>query len=424
MKQSRVRGRSRAPKSKVPPPRYQLLPALDEQAFRALKADIADRGVLVPIERDEHGVLLDGHHRARAIEELRAEGHFVADPPVIVRAGFSEVEKRGHVRSLNLNRRHLSPAQRRAVIQAQLRDTPGRSDRSIGRQLAVSHVTVGRARAALEKMERSKTTGTSNQLVTRLGDDGKRRQLPQRSPLRSILASNEGEARRVSRTLHLLGPDDDAVLSATDARRAANGVRREQNRADVFRQLAEPGPLARDGGQRFSVIYADPPWQYDDGSTDPTRRVRSQYPTMSLADIVAVPVRDIAAAQAVLFLWTTAPLLQNSMQVIDGWGFSYRSCAVWNKCVAGMGSWGFRIAHEHLLVAVRGAMPTPAPATRVNSVITIKRGAHSAKPPEVRQLIETFYPGLRKVELFARSRAPGWHVWGNQVPSAKVAGRS
>src|ERR1019366_7675397 len=88
MKQSRVRGRPRAPKSKVPPPRYQLLPALDEQAFRALKADIADRGVLVPIERDEHGVLLDGHHRARAIEELRAEGHFVADPPVIVRAGF------------------------------------------------------------------------------------------------------------------------------------------------------------------------------------------------------------------------------------------------------------------------------------------------------------------------------------------------
>lgn len=423
MKKARVRGRPRAQKLKVSPPRYQLLPALDGQAYRSLKMDIADRGVLVPIERDEHGVLLDGHHRARAIEELRAEGHVVADPPVIVRAGLSEVEKRGHVRSLNLNRRHLSPAQRRAVVQAQLRDTPDRSDRSIGRQLAVSHVTVARARAALEQ-DHPRSTGSSNQLITRLGDDGKRRQLPRRSPLRSILASNEGEARRVSRTLHLLGPDDDAVLSATDARRAANGVRREQNRAEVFKQLTESGSLDRDGGRRFSVVYADPPWQYDDGSTDPTRRVRSQYPTMSLADIVALPVRDIAAAQAVLFLWATAPLLQEAMQVINGWGFSYRSCAVWNKCVAGMGSWGFRIAHEHLLVAVRGSMPTPAPSTRVNSVITIKRGAHSVKPPEVRTLIESFYFDVPKVELFARSRAPGWHAWGNQVPSAKVAGRS
>jgi N6-adenosine-specific RNA methylase IME4/ParB-like chromosome segregation protein Spo0J len=423
MKQSRVRGRPRAPKSKVPPPRYQLLPALDGQAFRALKADIADRGVLVPIERDEHGVLLDGHHRARAIEELRAEGHFVADPPVIVRAGLSEVEKRGHVRSLNLNRRHLNPAQRRAVIQAQLRDTPDRSDRSIGRQLAVSHVTVGRARAALEKMERSKTTGTSNQLVTRLGDDGKRRQLPRRSPLRSILASNEGEARRVSRTLHLLGPDDDAVLSATDARRAANGVRREQNRAAAFGQLAEAGRMAPDSGQRFSVIYADPPWPYHDASTDATRRVSGQYPTMSFADIAALPVSDIAASRSVLFMWSTSAVLEQSFRVLNAWKYSYKASAVWNKEIAGMGSWGFRIAHEYLLVAVRGNMPTPAPSTRVNSVITVRRGAHSVKPLEVRKLIESFYPNLPKVELFARTRAPGWHVWGNQLPTTKEARR-
>lgn len=394
---------------------YQLLPTLGERAFRSLKEDIRISGVLVPIERDEVGALLDGHHRVRAVAELRSEGCDVTDPPVMVRVGFSELEKRAHVRALNLHRRHLTSAQRRAVIREQLRDTPDRSDRSIARQLGSSHVTVGRERAALQ-LRVEDATGQVVQFATRVGDDGKRRRLPVRTPQRTILAMDEGEAKRVTRMLHLLGPDDPLVLSGTDARRSANSARRELNRAETFRALTEAGPLTGMGRQRFSVIYADPPWAYSDGATDPSRRVRFQYPTMTLAEIAALPVSDIAASQAVLFMFTTSPFLYDAMRVLDAWRFVYKSSAVWNKQVAGMGSWGFRIAHEHLLVAVRGAMPTPAPATRVNSVISIKRGAHSVKPPEFRKLIERFYPGLPKIELFARRRSPGWHAWGNQIP--------
>ena len=94
---------------------YQLLPPLEQEQFELLKEDIRRRGVLVPIERDENGELLDGHHRMRAVEELKKEG-VVCDPPVILRLDMSEAQKKAHVRALNLHRRHLTRAQRREPL--------------------------------------------------------------------------------------------------------------------------------------------------------------------------------------------------------------------------------------------------------------------------------------------------------------------
>src|SRR5262245_28939040 len=100
----------------MPSQPYQLLPALTAEEYAALKEDIRRHGVLVPLEKDEQGNVLDGHHRLRAWEELKAEGVKLPDPAVIIRPGLSEAEKRAHVRSLNLNRRHLTREQRRQLI--------------------------------------------------------------------------------------------------------------------------------------------------------------------------------------------------------------------------------------------------------------------------------------------------------------------
>ena len=126
-------------------PQYQLLPALSEEDFAALKADIAARGVLVPIEYDDDGNVLDGHHRLKACAELGIAGW-----PRLVRHGLSHEQKRQHARQLNLARRHLDRAQKRALIAAQLRDTPQKSNRQIAEGLQVDHKTVQAVRALSE----------------------------------------------------------------------------------------------------------------------------------------------------------------------------------------------------------------------------------------------------------------------------------
>jgi ParB-like chromosome segregation protein Spo0J len=126
------------------PSPYQLLPPLTDAEYTALKANIAANGVLVAIEFDEAGNTLDGHHRLQICEELS-----ITDYAVTIRYGLTELEKRAHVRSLNVSRRHLTGEQRRALIADQLTETPERSDRSIAAALNVNHETVGAVRETL-----------------------------------------------------------------------------------------------------------------------------------------------------------------------------------------------------------------------------------------------------------------------------------
>lgn len=170
-----------------------------------------------------------------------------------------------------------------------------------------------------------------------------------------------------------------------------------------------PADLANCGP--FDVLYADPPWRYEHVKTD-SRAIENQYPTMPLDEICALepPVLD----DAVLFLWATSPKLAESMQVLDGWGFEYRTCMVWVKDKIGMGYYA-RQQHELLLIAVRGHIPTPEPSDRPPSVIQAPRTEHSVKPDVFYTLIEAMYPGRRYGEMFARRSRIGWGSWGNQV---------
>ncbi len=161
--------------------------------------------------------------------------------------------------------------------------------------------------------------------------------------------------------------------------------------------------------EKFTVIYADPPWRYDDST--PSRAVENHYPTMDNAAICALSVPS--ADDCVLYLWATAPKLREALDVIEAWGFLYRSQAVWDKVKLGMGYW-FRGQHEILMVATKGKVSPPPPALRISSVIRCPRGAHSSKPDMVRELIAKWYPGPR-LEMFSRLKRPGWEAMGNQI---------
>ena len=171
---------------------------------------------------------------------------------------------------------------------------------------------------------------------------------------------------------------------------------------------------------KYSLIYADPPWRYDFPPMGGTNRsVENHYPTMTMEDIIALPVRDIAHENAVLFLWATAPLLMKTNLVLEAWGFTYRTNAVWIKDQIGTG-YHFRNRHELLLVAKRGELPPPPTEARQDSVIESPRRGHSEKPEVFYDIIELMYPDLTKIELFARNRRRGWKSWGNQVEAITV----
>jgi N6-adenosine-specific RNA methylase IME4 len=164
-------------------------------------------------------------------------------------------------------------------------------------------------------------------------------------------------------------------------------------------------------GETYGVILADPPWQYDFAEAD-RRMIDKEYTTRTVEDICRLRVP--ADTNSVIYLWATAPKLREAMEVLDAWGFEYKTCAVWDKEKIGMGYW-FRGQHELLLVGTRGDVSPPPAKQRVSSVIRSPRTSHSSKPVEVYELIERAFPTKSKVELFARVERPGWKSWGNEV---------
>lgn len=205
----------------------------------------------------------------------------------------------------------------------------------------------------------------------------------------------------------LSAPDPDNALDVAEANELSQKALRQYIR-DTKAGITTPPPLPHG---RFSVIYADPPWRYEHTKTQ-NREIENHYPTMELEAICALDVP--AADDAVLFLWATSPKLEEAMRVIDAWGFTYRTCAVWDKQKIGMGYY-FRQQHELLLVAAKGSLPVPDPSDRVSSVISAPRGEHSKKPDVVYELIESMYHGHQMLELFCREPREGWASWGNQV---------
>lgn len=178
--------------------------------------------------------------------------------------------------------------------------------------------------------------------------------------------------------------------------------------------IESPGWNVDDG--RFDVIVADPPWRDDFGRTC-SRATERHYETMDLEAICAYEFP--AANAALLFLWSTAPMLAQALRVMTRWGFEYRTNLVWDKGKAGTGKW-VRGRHEHVLLGRRGGFGAPMPGSikLPESVIVAPRRRHSEKPEALQEMIERVYPGRRYLELFARRQRPGWTAWGDEVDAA------
>jgi N6-adenosine-specific RNA methylase IME4 len=366
---------------------YQLFDPLRPDEYAALEADTRKRGVQVPIDKDEAGNILDGHHRQEIADRLGLPC------PARVLHFATEPEKREHVIKLNLARRHMDAV---------------RWGRAFKRLLEERGVKTGQG-----SRNDMTTSATVAEVAAELG-------APLRTAERRLAQARKYDALPVEEKAAVDAGEKSVREALRGAVRAA--VRHEQEQTQATQRgegcTVEDLNALVARGERFGCIYADPPWPYNNQAT--RAATSNHYATMSLEDITALPVADLAADNAHLHLWTTNAFLSEAINLIGAWGFTYKTNFVWVKPDMGVGNY-WRGAHELLLLGVRGACPFQDHALK--SWGEFKRGRHSSKPEQVRLLLERASPGPR-LELFGRQAAAGWTVWGDQVERGLFAAQT
>ena len=171
----------------------------------------------------------------------------------------------------------------------------------------------------------------------------------------------------------------------------------------------------------YQIIYADPPWRYDQKSLQGA--AEKHYATMSMEELCGLPVEQISAKDSLLFLWATFPQLPAALRLISAWGFKYKTVAfVWLKKNRKADSWFFGLGFwtrgnaELCLLATRGHPKRKA--ANIHQFIISPIEAHSKKPDIVRDKIVALAGDVPRIELFARQETPGWDVWGNEVANS------
>lgn len=177
----------------------------------------------------------------------------------------------------------------------------------------------------------------------------------------------------------------------------------------------------------YKAILADPPWRFTNrtGKVAPEHKRLNRYGTLSLEEIMEIPVSLAAADSSHLYLWVPNALLQEGLEVMKAWGFQYKSNIIWHKVRKDGGPDGrgvgfyFRNTTEIVLFGIRGSMRTLAPGRSQVNIIRTQKQEHSRKPDELYELIERCSPGPF-LEIFARGRRKGWDVFGNQAEDYEI----
>ena len=383
-------------------PVCEAFPPYEHDQFQALKASISRNGLQEPIWVWNDRVM-DGRHRLKACQELGIE-------PSVKLLTCDYQQAVSAVFAANINRRQLGTGQL-ALMAAQL------ATRKPGQTKAAKHVE-----AALSQVEAATLFGVSRDAVqkaccliahnnTALLDAVHNGSMTLNE---AYVTANTGKTGLRAKTSE----------TERKALRVAAAVKERLGKESRTLRLVKQAAIsvknvALPTGSRHSVILADPPWDYGMPNDRSASRIipHDQYPTMTIDAICAMGVADIAADDAMLFMWCPASLLPDGLKVMAAWGFDYSSNWVWHKegqlnCGGGTAA----IHHELLLVAKRGAGLTILDKkVRGSSIFGGKVGAHSAKPVVVHERLEALYPGVSRIELFSRTQRAGWAMYGNQV---------
>ena len=394
-----------------------IFPLMQGAEFETLKADIASNGLLEAIWLHSDGRIIDGRNRYRAC--------LAAGIEPVYRTWNGSGSLVSFVVSLNLHRRHLTATQLAVVgvdilpiLEAEAQErkvTAGKlygekHQREVGKKI---YQPLDRAPKSAEVA--AQTVGTNQQYVSdakRISEDAPEVLEMMRAgvvnmPAAKQLAKMDSETRGL--ILNTLKESGASEVGGREIKMAERSVKQQR--------IADAPPMP---SNKYRIWYADPPWEYNDSGvitdTDSYGRAARHYLTMSIGNLCAMKeeIADRCETDAVLFLWTTSPLLEVAFDVVRAWGFKYKTSFIWDKIKHNFGHYN-SVRHELLLICTRGSC-TPDNLKLFDSVQSIERTEkHSEKPQEFRDIIDTIYTHGNKIELFARETHEGWDTWGNEA---------
>jgi len=375
-------------------PAADAFPMMDAKRYAELKADIEQHGQMLDVVLCD-GQILDGRNRYKACQELGLE------PRTTTYAG----DPWGHVWTLNGVRRDLNAEQRYLIWKFCAEQ---------------SEAWQAQQRRIREEANRKRSEAAKGQHAVSKPYAGEKMVVGQSVPLPSDCHKTKEAAATASKTNPGAVARGDKL--AKDRPDLAEKVRLGELKPSEAHRQAKRDAVAQKAAAlpngRYTVLYADPPWNYSDKQGGDISAsygaAEKHYPAMTLGELKALAVCDLAAENSVLFLWATCPLLEDALELARAWGFKYKAQFVWDKVKHNMGHYN-SVRHELLLICTRGSC-TPQHVELFDSVQTIERTKHSAKPERFREIIETLYPKGKRIELFARTTHQGWKAWGNEVP--------
>ena len=370
-------------------PAANSFPMMDKDRYGELVENIREQGQLEPITLCD-GMILDGRNRYKACLELGIEPktrNYNGDPWA-------------YVWSMNGERRDLV-AEQRYLIWKLCHEQSEAFQAEKRRIQEEANWKRSETQVGIPKEEIKERAGTECSRTSKH---------PERKAKAIASKTNRGAVARGDKLAEKRPDLADKVRKGEIKPAEAH---RQMKRDEVAQKTAD----LPDG--KYVVIYADPPWSYNDkqsGSiSESYDAAEKHYPVMSLSELKALPINELAADNSVLFLWSTAPLIEDALDLCRAWGFKYKAQFIWDKVQHNMGHYN-SVRHELLLICTKGSC-TPQNVKLYDSVQVIeKTKEHSRKPDLFRDIIDDLYPNGNRIELFARGDVPdGWNAWGNEA---------
>jgi N6-adenosine-specific RNA methylase IME4 len=391
-------------------PYAELFPMLSDEELDALAEDMLKHGQREPICLYD-GMILDGRNRYIGCRRKGIEPRFTVyrgDDPL------------GFAISMNLMRRQLNESQR-AMVAAKIATMKQGERTDIEPSAILRKVNQARAAKFLNVSTRSVQSAAA---VHDTGTPELKHAVEHGSIAVSVAADLAAEPIKRQHEIIAALPRDATGKLTPATKKALAPLIKEIRAEKVAAKKAQRVGLEIKLGiaqrglpkKKYGVILADPEWHFQIKSdAGMLCHPSNHYPTSDIEVIKARDVASISADDCVLFLWATVPMMPQALEVMQAWDFKYVSGCVWVKNRDGTGYW-FRNRHELLLVGRKGNITAPAAGTQWSSVIEAPVGRHAAKPEQVLEMIEAYYPTLPKIELNRRGPArAGWDAWGNEV---------